>query len=166
MQPYSGCGSVQELRESSSDRSTSEMLNRRLDRDDDTVRAMTIHKAKGLEFPVVLCPTLWTTQRLRAGLIRNARRGRQASNTYWVAYGPSKAKAVMRVKTGADAEAQGEDLRICTLRSPEGPLGLVLWTVPGFPGALGRLLIFLSSHVPETLHDWRQEFRGARTGSH
>ena len=29
---------------------------------------MTIHKAKGLEFPVVLCPTLWTTQKGSQGL--------------------------------------------------------------------------------------------------
>ena len=37
--PTQVAAAFQELRESSSDRSTSEMLNRRLDRDDDTVRA-------------------------------------------------------------------------------------------------------------------------------
>ena len=57
-------GKILQLRQSSSDRSTSETLNRRLDRDEYTVRAMTIHKAKGLEFPVVLCPTLDDTERL------------------------------------------------------------------------------------------------------
>nr|WP_283251038.1 UvrD-helicase domain-containing protein [Rhabdothermincola salaria] len=38
----------------------SEVLARRIDRDDDTVKILTVHKAKGLEFPVVLCPTMWT----------------------------------------------------------------------------------------------------------
>ena len=36
-----------------------EVLSRRIDRDDDTVKVLTVHRAKGLEFPVVLCPTLW-----------------------------------------------------------------------------------------------------------
>jgi len=39
---------------------TADVLARRIDRDDDTVTILTVHKAKGLEFPVVLCPTLWT----------------------------------------------------------------------------------------------------------
>jgi exodeoxyribonuclease V beta subunit len=38
----------------------SEHLARRIDRDDETVKILTVHKAKGLEFPVVLCPTMWT----------------------------------------------------------------------------------------------------------
>jgi exodeoxyribonuclease V beta subunit len=39
---------------------TADVLARRIDRDDDTVTILTVHKAKGLEFAVVLCPTLWT----------------------------------------------------------------------------------------------------------
>lgn len=38
---------------------SSDVLARRIDRDDDAVQILTVHKAKGLEFPVVLCPTLW-----------------------------------------------------------------------------------------------------------
>ncbi len=38
----------------------SEHLARRIDRDDETVKILTVHKAKGLEFSVVLCPTMWT----------------------------------------------------------------------------------------------------------
>ena len=32
----------------------------RLERDDDAVKILTIHKSKGLEWPVVFCPFLWT----------------------------------------------------------------------------------------------------------
>ncbi|HLC15589.1 MAG TPA: 3'-5' exonuclease, partial [Thermodesulfovibrionia bacterium] len=32
----------------------------RLDRDDDAVRIVTMHKSKGLEYPVVFCPFAWT----------------------------------------------------------------------------------------------------------
>ena len=157
--PTQIAAAFQELRQSSSDRSTSETLNRRLDRDDDTVRVMTIHKAKGLEFPVVLCPTLWTTQKGSQGLphAEMPDEGGRLLNTYWVADGSSRAKAVMRVKTCADAEIQGEDLRNLYVALTRALHKLVLWTVPGFSGALGRLLIFLSSHAPETLHDWRRK---------
>lgn len=47
---------------------TAAMLARRIDRDDDAVQVITIHKAKGLEFPIVLCPYLWTNSMPRQGL--------------------------------------------------------------------------------------------------
>ena len=39
----------------------------RLERDDDAVKILTIHKSKGLEWPVVFCPFLWT----KADLFKN-----------------------------------------------------------------------------------------------
>ena len=42
----------------------------RLDRDDSAVRVITAHKSKGLEFPVVFCPYLWTHAGLREGALR------------------------------------------------------------------------------------------------
>lgn len=35
----------------------------RLERDSDAVRVMTVHASKGLEFEIVLCPTLWSVRR-------------------------------------------------------------------------------------------------------
>lgn len=40
-------------------------MSRRIDRDDDAVQVLTVHRAKGLEFPVVLCPFLWTGRPMR-----------------------------------------------------------------------------------------------------
>jgi len=37
----------------------------RLESDEDAVKIMTMHKSKGLEFPVVFCPFAWTPSRLR-----------------------------------------------------------------------------------------------------
>jgi len=173
--PTQVAAAFQELQESSSDRSTSEMLNRRLDRDDDTVRVMTIHKAKGLEFPVVLCPTLWTTQKGSKGLphAEMPDEGGRLLNTYWVADGSSKAKAVMRVKTGADAEAQGEDLRTLYVALTRAVHKLVLWTVLGFSRGTRPLadlleqscagdVARLAAEIPEALELVRIDSRPAR----
>jgi exodeoxyribonuclease V beta subunit len=37
----------------------------RLERDDDAVKILTVHKSKGLEWPIVFCPFLWTKADLR-----------------------------------------------------------------------------------------------------
>ncbi len=51
---------VDELAEATRDEATtSDLYDRRIDRDDDTVRIMTVHKAKGLEFEIVLVPSMW-----------------------------------------------------------------------------------------------------------
>jgi exodeoxyribonuclease V beta subunit len=39
----------------------------RLESDEDAVKVMTMHKSKGLEFPVVFCPFAWTPTKLRSG---------------------------------------------------------------------------------------------------
>jgi exodeoxyribonuclease V beta subunit len=39
----------------------------RLERDDQAVRLVTIHKSKGLEYPVVFCPFSWDSSSLRRG---------------------------------------------------------------------------------------------------
>lgn len=43
----------------STDESTVDSLQRRIESDADAVQIMTIHGAKGLEFPIVLLPSLW-----------------------------------------------------------------------------------------------------------
>ena len=154
----------QELKQTSSDRAAGDVLNRRLDRDDDTVSVMTIHKAKGLEFPVVLCPTLWTSTSNSKGLphAEIPDEGGRKFNTYWVTGGKSQAKAVMRVKRCADAESIGEERRNLYVALTRAVHKLVLWTVPGYTNgkrplndlleqSCGGDLTGLSARIPQAL---------------
>ncbi len=44
----------------------------RLERDDDAVKVVTVHNAKGLEYPVVFCPAHWKNKALRDVLFHEA----------------------------------------------------------------------------------------------
>ena len=165
----------QELKKTSTDRAAGDVLNRRLDRDDDTVSIMTIHKAKGLEFPVVLCPTLWTSMSNSKGLphAELPDEGGRKFNTYWVTGGKSQAKAVMRVKRCADLETDGEERRNLYVALTRAVHKLVLWTVPGynngkrplsdlFEQSCGADLSSLSTRIPTALELVRIDSRPAR----
>lgn len=69
------------LQAAGGDQVTAAMLARRIDRDDDAVQVITIHKAKGLEFPVVLCPYLWTNSMSRQGLPHAGLAGQRVIDT-------------------------------------------------------------------------------------
>ena len=47
------------ISEAGSEASDVEQYSRRLDSDSDAVKILTVHRAKGLEFPIVYCPYLW-----------------------------------------------------------------------------------------------------------
>lgn len=49
---------------------TPERRQQRLETDSEAVQILTIHKAKGLEFDIVFCPTLWGERTLRAGALQ------------------------------------------------------------------------------------------------
>ncbi len=108
-----------------------ELLDRRLDRDDATVKVMTVHKAKGLEFPIVLCPGLWSAPGGRSSL-RHAHdddEGRRTFNTVWVT-GLTEYAAVNEVRTAAVEEERGEDRRALYVACTRAVHRLVVWEVP------------------------------------
>lgn len=56
--PDAVCSWLREQRES--EKVSEDRFQLRLESDDDAVQIVTIHKSKGLEYPVVFCPFLWT----------------------------------------------------------------------------------------------------------
>ena len=108
-----------------------ELLSRRIDRDDDTVKVLTVHRAKGLEFPVVLCPTLWTQRPNRQGLPHahtpagrvidtNAMRGRAGEG----------GKPYTSLPDADTAERHGEDARLLYVALTRARHRLVVWWKP------------------------------------
>ena len=56
--PDAVCSWLREQR--ASERVSDDRFQLRLESDDDAVQIVTIHKSKGLEYPIVFCPFLWT----------------------------------------------------------------------------------------------------------
>jgi exodeoxyribonuclease V beta subunit len=105
---------------------SSELFDRRIDRDDDTVKVVTIHKAKGLEWPVVLCPTLWTGAS-NVGL-KHAWMGTEREiDTNSLLLKKSEAKAFMGVTDAAKAETEGESRRQLYVALTRAQSRLIVW---------------------------------------
>ena len=121
-----------------------ELLSRRIDRDDDTVKVLTVHRAKGLEFPVVLCPTLWTSRPKRQGLPHaHTAAGRVIDTNAMRADGPGKGGAAFTGIADADKrERHGEDARLLYVALTRARHRLVVWwkPLPKGESPLGHLL--------------------------
>jgi exodeoxyribonuclease V beta subunit len=130
-----------------------EVLARRIDSDDETVKVLTVHKAKGLEFGVVLCPTLWTQAGGVHGLPHASVGGERLIDADSLtlhaptatAKSKSKAKPFATVKDADRVEREGEAKRLLYVALTRARHRLVVWWCP--PGActterwpLGRLL--------------------------
>jgi exodeoxyribonuclease V beta subunit len=114
-----------------------ELLSRRIDRDDDTVKVLTVHRAKGLEFPVVLCPTLWTARPKRQGLPHaQTADGRRIDTNCMRRHDPGKGGRTFTVIEQADkGERAGEDSRLLYVALTRARHRLVLWWQPHSKGS-------------------------------
>jgi len=125
-----------------SESSETEEFCRRLSSGPEAVQVMTVHRAKGLEFPIVYCPYLWDS-------VKRARSGEPV--TFHDEDGTSR-----KLDVGADgpsyrdhcalaqAETAGEELRQMYVAASRAKHQLVLWWVPATNcqrSALGRLLL-------------------------
>ncbi|HEX8102458.1 MAG TPA: UvrD-helicase domain-containing protein, partial [Solirubrobacteraceae bacterium] len=113
---------------------------RRLESDADAVQVLTIHRSKGLEFPVVYCPDLWEPGYIPPG-------------AQPIAYHEPDGERVVDVGLGGPdfrhhqeahlAEQRGEDLRLAYVALTRAQhQAVVWWAGTGFSrhSALGRLV--------------------------
>jgi exodeoxyribonuclease V beta subunit len=118
-------------------------LTRRLESDADAVQVLTIHRAKGLEFPIVYCPFMW-----EPGLIPRAsepiffhdadRENRRAVDVGLE--GDEYAHHLTQFKR----EKRGEDLRLAYVALTRARHQAVLWWAAGWNSGdspLSRLLL-------------------------
>ena len=101
------------IEESASETAEAEDRSRRLDSDADAVQVLTIHRAKGLEFPIVYCPYLWDSgPALRKGqpvVFHDACRRRPAHPR---CRRRRRQPRLRRPLSAAHDEQRGEDLRL------------------------------------------------------
>jgi exodeoxyribonuclease V beta subunit len=119
------------LAASANDEHASELLGRRIDRDDDTVKVLTVHKAKGLEFPVVLCPTLWAESSAKKGEIPHGEvDGRRLIEVFKFVGKGKPPKAHVEVTEADLLERRGEYLRLLYVALTRAKHRLVVWWNP------------------------------------
>jgi exodeoxyribonuclease V beta subunit len=130
----------------------SEMLARRIDRDDDTVKVLTVHKAKGLEFPIVLCPLFWKKRANRQGM-RHAELPPKADHTTRfidTAQLIKTSSAPFKTVDDADrAENIDEDRRLLYVALTRAQHRLVVWWSPDIDGSPLRELLCFATDATE-----------------
>ena len=117
------------------------VVSRRIDRDDDAVQVLTAHRAKGLEYPVVLCPTLWAVPRGKPSVKHASLPDGRLIDASWVA-GSDDTRAAAGLLAVAKAEAAGEERRLLYVALTRAKHRCVLWWAPvsSGTGVLGELL--------------------------
>ena len=111
------------------DTAANDALSRRIDRDDDAVQVLTVHKAKGLEFGVVLCPYLWKPPANSKSIPHADQRGVRKLSSAWVA-DISKAKWHTDLTDAASSESEAETHRVAYVALTRAQYQCVMWWAP------------------------------------
>jgi exodeoxyribonuclease V beta subunit len=102
-----------------------EERSRRLESDADAVQVVTVHRSKGLEFPVVYVPFGWDTHKQTPDLLRVHRPGRRVLDV-----GGRDGPRYAEHKDMHEAEEAGEDLRLLYVALTRAQCQVVTWWVP------------------------------------
>ncbi len=126
-----------------------EEQSRRLESDSDAVQVLTIHRSKGLEFPIVYCPYLWDAARLPSegdpvvfhepGCAPGSGSSRRLDVT-----GRERSPSYEAHRQLACEEQRGEDLRLLYVALTRARHQAVVWWVrtrDSRGSSLGRLLM-------------------------
>jgi exodeoxyribonuclease V beta subunit len=117
-------------------------LTRRLESDADAVQVLTIHRSKGLEFPVVYCPFLWEPGWIPDGDRPVYFHDADANDIRAIDVGLQGAEYI-RHKRQYRSEERGEDLRMMYVALTRAKHQAVIWWVGSYYSCnspLGRLL--------------------------
>ncbi|ORM31882.1 UvrD-helicase domain-containing protein [Williamsia sp. 1135] len=123
--------------------------SRRLDSDAEAVQLLTVHRSKGLEFPVVYVPYGWDAARnpTPATLVLHDETGERVLDV-----GGKDAPGYRTRREASGSEDDGEELRLLYVALTRAGSAVVLWWAPGGPtrsSPLHRLLFSRDRATPD-----------------